>query len=118
MVSLAKKNKTTLIFEEYKRLKNLFVGQDENKIKLVDELLKKASFLKVELENLESIIIDEGFIETTARGGSSISGHYKAYLQTVGVYQNLIKTINGIFGKQVVKDDDDFDEFMKKAGGI
>ena len=39
--------------EEYKRLKNLFTNVDESKTELVDELLKKASFLKVELDGLE-----------------------------------------------------------------
>ena len=38
---------------EYERLKSLFTNVDESKTELVDELLKKASFLKCELEKLE-----------------------------------------------------------------
>ena len=38
---------------EYKRLQDLFKSVDENKAKLVDELLMKAAFLKVQLDELE-----------------------------------------------------------------
>ncbi len=115
---MAKKSKQTLIKEEYTRLKELFFGCDESKLKLVEELLKKASFLKVELEELEEIIVKSGFVEPASKGGTRVSNHYKAYLQTVAIYQGIIKTLNTIFGKQVVKDDDAFDDFMSKAGGL
>lgn len=115
---MAKKSKQTLIKQEYTRLKSLFSGCDESKLKLVEELLKKAAFLKVELEELEVIICENGFVEEAPRGGTRVSTHYKAYLQTVAIYQGIIKTLNSIFGKQVIKDDDAFDDFMNKAGGI
>ena len=48
------------IQDEYVRLKSLFVNVDESKAKLVDELLKKASFLKWNLDALEKNIIKNG----------------------------------------------------------
>ena len=35
------------VYEEYERLKKLFLNVDESKAELVDELLKKASFLNL-----------------------------------------------------------------------
>ena len=40
--------------KEYERLAALFQDVDPNKTKLVDELLKKAAFLKVELDELQA----------------------------------------------------------------
>jgi len=41
------------VMEEYERLVDLFKDVEENKTKLVDELLMKAAFLKVQLDELE-----------------------------------------------------------------
>lgn len=114
---MSKASKQTLINKEYKRLKKLFENCDEGKLQLVEELLKKASFLKVELEELEVTINENGFVEITSKGESRVSVQYKIYLQSVAIYQGIIKTLNSIFGKQVVKDDDDFNDFIEKAGG-
>ncbi len=46
-------DKKELAKKEYERLKTLFTNADETKVDLVDELLKKAAFLKVELDMLE-----------------------------------------------------------------
>ncbi len=50
------------IKNEYKRLKLLFKNVDESKADLVDELLKKAAFLKLELDNLEKKIMKYGAV--------------------------------------------------------
>ncbi len=49
-------DKKELAKKEYERLKTLFTNADETKVDLVDELLKKAAFLKVELDMLECSI--------------------------------------------------------------
>lgn len=102
---------------EYQRLKSLFDNIDESKTELIDELLRKAAFLKIELDKMEKDIAKDGIIEINDKGVVKISTYYKAYLQTVAVYQGIIKTLNTIMGKQVKVDDDDFDEFMKKSEG-
>lgn len=99
---------------EYKRLKNLFINVDESKAELVDELLKKASFLKWNLDTLEKNIIKNGSIEKSNKGNVRESIYYKTYLQTVNVYQSIIKTLNTIMGKNIVDNDDEFDDFMSK----
>lgn len=103
------------VYEEYQRLKKLFENVDESKTELVDELLKKASFLKSELDNLEESIIKYGTIEKSNKGNVRQSIYYKTYLSTVNVYQSIIKTLNSIMGKNIIDEDDEFDEFIRKA---
>lgn len=101
--------------DEYLRLKKLFESVEEVKNELVDELLRKAAFLKAELDNLEVKINKYGSIEVSNKGNTRESIYYKTYLSTVGIYQGIIRTLNSILGKSVSDDDDSFDEFIKKA---
>ena len=100
------------INEEYKRLKNLFANVDESKTELVDELLKKASFLKVELDGLELQIKKYGSIQKSNKGNMRESIYFKTYLQSINVYQSIIKTLNTIMGKNSIDEDDEFDAFL------
>ena len=109
-------NKKTNVTKEYNRLKSLFQNSDETKKKMVDELFKKAAFLKVQLDDLQAKIADEGITITNAKGVPSINPSYKAYLQSVATYQGIIKTLNAIFGKQILDEDDEFETFMSKNG--
>ena len=101
-----------VIKEEYERLKALFINVDESKAELVDELLKKASFLKFNLDTLELQIQKNGAIEKSNKGNVRESIYYKTYLQSVNVYQSIIKTLNTIMGKNVIDPDDEFDDFI------
>ena len=102
---------------EYERLKSLFSRIDETKIELVDELLKKAAYLKVELDNLQRDIDRNGVIQVSNKGNTRVNLAFKTYLQTVSIYQGIIKTLNSIFGSTVDDGDDEFDEFIRQAGG-
>ena len=108
-------NKVETANQEYERLKSLFLSGDANKLNLVDELLKKASFLKVELDELEEDIRKNGTIQISNRGNVRGNPSYKIYLQSLSVYQGIIKTLNAILGNEIEERDDVFDEFMKKA---
>lgn len=101
---------------EYERLLELFKDVDGDKVKLVDELLKKAAFLKTQLDCLEDEIRRTGSMRVV-KGQYVVSVAYKTFLQSLGVYQNLIKTLNTIMGRNVIDEDDEFDEFMKQLGG-
>ncbi len=102
---------------EYERLKSLFSRIDETKIELVEELLKKAAYLKVELDNLQRDIDKNGVIQVSSKGNTRVNLAFKTYLQTVSIYQGIIKTLNSIFGSTIDDGDDEFDEFIKQAGG-
>ena len=98
---------------EYERLLELFKDVDEAKQKLVDELLKKAAFLKVELDELQAQVKRRGAVEYSSKGNSRQTLCYKTFLTSLGVYQTIIKTLNSIMGKNQADEDDEFDEFMK-----
>ena len=101
---------------EYERLLELFKDVDETKRNLVDELLKKAAFLKTQLDALEDEIRKKGSL-TRVKGDYVVSVAYKTFLSSFQIYQNAIKTLNSIMGKNVVDEDDEFDDFMKNLGG-
>jgi predicted nuclease with TOPRIM domain len=100
---------------EYKRLQDLFKSVDENKAKLVDELLMKAAFLKVQLDELEVTLKKNGAIQYSNKGNARESANYKTYLRTVNVYQGIIKTLSIVMGKNTIDEDDAFDEFLRAA---
>lgn len=103
------------INKEYMRLKKLFENVEEGKSELVDELLKKAAFLKIELMRLEAKVKKYGSVEHSNKGNVRQSLYYKTYLQSLNVYQSIIRTLNTILGNSDVDADDEFDEFLKQA---
>ena len=110
---------TKKIKKEYERLAALFKDVDDTKTKLIDELLHKAAFLKVQLDDLQADVIRNGAIEYSSKGNSRQTQCYKTFLASLGVYQTIIKTLNSIMGKNAIDEDDEFDEFIKNAkGGI
>lgn len=44
-----------------------------------------------------------------------MSMSYKAYLQSISIYSNIIMTLNTILGGSVEDVDDSFDEFLKRV---
>ena len=106
-------DKKSLVASEYERLKRLFLNSENSKTELVEELLKKAAFLKVELEGLEGDIRKSGIVQVSNKGNTRISFSYKAYLQSVSIYSGIIKTLNSILGSNIDEGDDEFDEFIR-----
>jgi hypothetical protein len=53
-------------------------------------------------------------VEFSSKGNSRQTQCYKTYIQSLGVYQNIIKTLNTIMGRNAIDEDDEFDEFMKQ----
>lgn len=107
--------KIKCVHDEYIRLKKLFDAVDPAKAELVDELLKKASFLKVELDRLEEQVKKYGSVQTSTKGNQRVSVCYKTYLSSINTYQTIIRTLNSIMGKNIIDEDDEFDDFLKKA---
>lgn len=101
------------IKKEYERLVALFKDIDPAKINLIDELLKKAAFLKVELDNLQAQVKRNGPVEYSSKGNSRPTQCYKMFLTSLGVYQTIIKTLNSILGVGNTDTDDEFDTFLK-----
>ncbi|MDL2292532.1 hypothetical protein LJC17_02970 [Acholeplasma sp. OttesenSCG-928-E16] len=105
--------KVKCVHAEYERLKGLFDSVDPGKTILVDELLKNASFLKVELDTLQDEIKRTGVIQKSNLGNVRQSPAFKTYLSTLNTYQTIIRTLNTILGKNAIDEDDEFDDFLK-----
>ena len=102
---------------EYQRLLLLVKDVDETKKQLLDELLHKAAFLKVKMDILEEKMKKGGVTQKSSKGNIRISQRFKTYLTSLQAYQQVIKTINSIAGKNKIDEDDEFDEFMKSIKG-
>lgn len=102
---------------EYQRLLLLVKDVDETKKQLLDELLKKAAFLKVKMDILEEKLEKGGVTQKSSKGNVRISQRFKTYLASLQAYQQVIKTINTIVGKNKLEEDDEFDEFIKSIKG-
>ena len=99
----------TCVYKEYERLKGLFLNGNEDKLPLVDELLK------IELRGLEKTIKKQGTVQVSNKGTTRTNPNLKSYLSMLSVYQGIIKTLNSILDTDISEEDDAFDEFMKKA---
>ena len=86
----------TCVYKEYERLKGLFLNGNEDKLPLVDELLKKVAFLTVELRGLEKAIKKQGTVQVSNKGTTRTNPNLKSYLSMLSVYQGIIKTLNSI----------------------
>ena len=106
----------TAVRKEYERLLALFKDVDETKTKLVDELLHKAAFLKVQLDELQKQVTTYGAVQVK-NGEFRETVSYKTFLTSLAVYQTVIKTLNSILGRNAADEDDEFDNFMKSLGG-
>lgn len=95
--------------------KGLFLSGNEDKLPLVDELLKKVAFLTVELRGLEKTIKKQGTVQVSNKGTTRTNPNLKSYLSMLNIYQGIIKTFNSILDTDITQEDDAFDEFIKKA---
>ena len=103
------------IESEYKRLKVLFNSIEENKSKLVDNLVQQAAFMKVELDKLQNQMIKYGAVQISSKGAQRQTEAAKYYTKLVNSYGTIIKTLNSILAKTVDDEDDEFDAFLKRA---
>lgn len=105
------------ISAEYARIKSLFEGVEPTKLELIDNLILKASFLKKELNILEINIKKYGSVERSNKGNIRQSLYFKTYLQSLTVYQTIIKTLNSVLGNEGINGDDEFETFIKSVNG-
>ncbi len=99
---------------EYERLRSLFSSVDPTKAELVDNLLSEAAFMRTQLEQLRLQIKKYGAVQISSKGMQRQTEAAKYYTKLVNSYGTVIKTLNSIMGKNMIDDDDEFDEFMKR----
>jgi hypothetical protein len=103
------------IYSEYLRLRSLFSSVDEKKTQLVDSLIEQAAFMKVELGILQEQIRKCGSVQVSSKGTQRQTESAKYYTKLINSYGTVIKTLNPIMGKNVIDNDDVFDDFLKQA---
>lgn len=99
--------------QEYKRIKNLFAGVEENQLALVDGAIREAARLRVELDNLHQIIKKTGVVKIhpdkpTLQKELPVS---RLVVKTRANYLHYIAKLSNILGRNVTEDDDDLAEF-------
>lgn len=109
--------KEELVEKEYQRLLQLVKDVSDVKKQLLDELLRKAAFLKVKMDSLQKDMSNGGTLQKSNKGNVRISQRYKVYLTSLSTYEHVLKTINSIVGKTDNDEDDEFDKFMKEVNG-
>lgn len=85
------------IKKELKKLNNIFRDIPENKKRLCENLIKNASFLAIELEELRETIKNEGTIQTSKNGNGFVisqeSPAHKNYISAMKMYSTIIKQL-------------------------
>ena len=86
------------ITKEYKRLLKLYQGMDENRLAVMDSLIKQAAFLSVTLEDLRAEINTKGHSEEYQHGknqkGTKQSTATKTLLSMTKQHSDIIRQLS------------------------
>jgi len=113
-----KKNEKVL--EEEKRLRKSFANLSDKKIlNVIDGLIIRASYMRVQLEIYESDLTENGYVELFTQ--SEDVEPYERERPTARLYnslnknyQTIIKQLVDLIPKNAQKDDDGFEDFCKE----
>lgn len=99
--------------QEYERIRELFKDCDENQLQLLDGAIWEAARLRVELNDLNKIVVQTGLIKVNPNNLSMqkelpVS---KLIVKTRANYLNYIAKLSSILGKNIDAEEDDLDEF-------
>lgn len=99
--------------QEYKRIKALFDGVDENQLALVDGALWEAARLRVELDRLNEIVRQTGLVKVHPDnpGMQKELPVSRLIVKVRANYLNYIAKLSGVLGKSIDDEDDDMKEF-------
>lgn len=113
------KTKDERIRGEKQRLKKLYAGMTPARLKLAMGLIERAAFLRVELENLEADLLENGWTEPfqQSRGVDPYDRarpQGQTYQSAVKNYRDTIKQLDSMLPQNTTKvsNSDGFDEFV------
>ena len=118
---MAKKTKKARIKSEKTRLEKIYKDLPEPKKKLATGLIERAAFMRVELEDLEEFLSDNGWTELFSQGKQDPYDRARPQGQTYntmnGNYQKVIKQLDALLpkGDELPKTgdtSDGFDDFV------
>lgn len=113
------KTKKSRVTAEKNRLKKLYANLPDDKKKLAVGLIERASFMRVELEDLEAFLAQNGWTEPFSQGNQEpydrARPHGQTYNAIVDKYQKTIKQLDAMLPKDTAPKtdpDDGFDNFV------
>lgn len=114
-----KKNKANRIKAEVDRLNENYADLAESKKRVAEGLIARAAFMRVELEDLEEYLSENGWTEKFSQGNQEPYDRARPQGQTYNTmnanYQKIIKQLDSLLPKEDAKprdEDDGFDEFV------
>ncbi|MFA5396801.1 MAG: hypothetical protein WC346_12410 [Methanogenium sp.] len=108
------------VLEEEKRLRESFENLSDKKIlNIVDGLIIRASYMRVQLEIYENDLTEKGYIELFSQSEDlepyererPVARLYNALNKN---YQTIIKQLIDLIPKNIQEDDDGFEDFCKE----
>lgn len=116
---MARKSKNRRISDEIKRLSSLYEDLPENKKKLAEGLIKRAGFMRVECEDLEEFLKENGWAEAFQQSDKCppydrARPQGQSYQTLNTSYQKIIKQLNDMLPvvEEKKPESDGFDEFL------
>lgn len=117
---MAKKTKDSRIKAELKRLSKNYTDLTPAKKAIADGLLKRAAFMRIELEDLESDLIENGWTELFSQGKNQEPyarqrPQGQTYNSVNANYQKIIKQLDTMLPREETAPgdpDDGFDAFV------
>lgn len=82
-------NKDTRIKQEEKRLKQIYKDLPKDILSVYDGLIKRAAFMRIELEDYEQDLIENGYIEMFTQ--SEKTAPYQRERPVARLYNSLVK---------------------------
>ena len=113
------KTKDERIRGEKSRLNRIYKDIDKNKKKLAAGLIERAAFMRIECEDLEAFLIENGWTELFQQSEKlepydRARPQGQAYQQLNANYQKVIKQLDALLpqAKQSGREDDGFADFV------
>lgn len=116
---MAKKKKTARIKAEENRLKEIYAELSTAKKGIAQGLIERAAFMRIEMEDLEQDLKENGWTEKFSQGNQDPYDRARPQGQTYnainGNYQKIIKQLDSMLPKEEGRpreENDGFDNFV------
>lgn len=116
---MAKKTKVSRFKAEKKRLEGNYADLSPAKKAVAQGLIERAAFMRVELEDLEADLAENGWVEKFSQGNQDPYDRARPQGQTYnamnGNYQKIIKQLDSLLPKDepnLGDESDGFDDFV------
>ena len=101
VIILKKDTRDARISKEEKRLTNIYNGIEGDKLKIIDGLVKRSAFMRIELEDLETDLNKNGFVEEFSQSDRVEPYQRKRpaasiYISLNSAYQKIIKQLSDL----------------------